>query len=174
MSTASRIPPQRRTVLARLSAGAGLLAGGLLSIGSAQAVQTALPIPASLPEAARLAAERQEPLVLLISLPGCPHCELARRHYLLPARQHQGLPAWQLDVNDSQTPLVGFDGQVTTARLQTQRWKVRITPTLLFLNASGEEIAERLVGVSPDFFGAYLEQRLATARQTLAAKLPKR
>ncbi len=160
---------QRRAWLAQAVAGAGLLLGGSLSGRSARAAESALPVPASLPEAARLAAERQEPLVLLISLPGCPYCELVRRNYLIPART-QGLPAWQLNVNDQQTPLTGFDGQLTTARAQTQQWKTRFTPTLLFFNAKGQEIAERLVGASPDFFGAYLEQRLSTARQALAGK----
>jgi hypothetical protein len=51
---------------------------------------------------------RGEPLVLLVSLPGCPYCELVRRNYLLPARKEAGLQAWQLNVADASTPLVGL------------------------------------------------------------------
>ena len=105
---------------------------------------------------------------MLISLPGCPFCELVRRSYLLPARLNDGLQAWQLDVTDKSTPLTGFDGQPTTAALQAKAWKASFTPTVLFLSGQGQELAERLVGIAvPDFYGAYLEQRLATARKAL-------
>jgi hypothetical protein len=41
---------------------------------------------------------------------------------------------------------------------------------LLFFNNEGVELAERIVGVAvPDFFGAYLEQRLETAKRILQA-----
>lgn len=146
------------------------LAGGLAWPLQAQARDTALPIPASLPEAARLAARQGEPLVLLISLTGCPYCELVRRNYLLPARRDGGLQAWQLNVADSSTPLTGFDGKVTTAAAQTKAWKATFTPTVLFLGPQGQMLAEPLVGAAiPDFYGAYLDERLALARRAVVA-----
>ena len=79
-----------------------------------------------------------------------------------------GLQAWQLDVSNRSAPLVGFDGKLTTAALQASAWKATFTPTVLFLGRQGQELAERLVGIAvPDFYGAYLEQRLATASKAL-------
>ena len=105
---------------------------------------------------------------MLISLPGCVYCELVRRNYLLPARRDSDLQAWQLDVTDKTTPLIGFDDKPTTAALQAKAWKATFTPTVLFIGSQGQELAERLVGIAvPDFYGAYLEQRLATARKAL-------
>lgn len=47
--------------------------------------------------------------------------------------------------------------------------KVRMAPTVLFLGPAGE-LAERLIGYgAPDFYTAYLEQRIAQARQRLTA-----
>ncbi len=133
------------------------------------AKDTALPVPASLPVAAQAAAAQGEPLVVLVTLSGCPYCELVRRNYLLPGRRESGLHAWQLDITDRATPLMGFDGKNTNAAAQIRAWKAEFTPTVLFLGRQGQELAERLTGVaSPDFFGAYLEARLATARQALA------
>ena len=145
------------------------LAGALaLPAAWARAKDTALPVPTSLAQAALAAKAKGEPLVVLISLPGCPFCELVRRSYLLPARLSDGLQAWQLDVLDKTTPLIGFDGQPTTAALQAKAWKATFTPTVLFIGSQGQELAERLVGIAvPDFYGAYLEQRLATARKAL-------
>lgn len=146
------------------------VAGSLAWPLQTQAKDTALPVPASLPEAARLAAGQGEPLVLLVSLPGCPYCELVRRNYLLPARRESGLQAWQLDITDIRTPLTGFDGKPTTAAAQTKAWKATFTPTVLFLGPRGQALAEPLVGAAiPDFYGAYLDERLALARRAVVA-----
>ena len=144
------------------------LACGLLLPTFALAADTALPVPVSLPGAAQTAAAKKEPLVLLVSLPGCPYCEVVRRNYLLPARRDDGLHAWQLNITDRTTPLVGFNGKATTAAEQIAVWKAGFTPTVLFLGPSGQDLAERLVGLaSLDFYGAYLDERLATARKAL-------
>jgi thioredoxin-related protein len=129
-----------------------------------------LPVPASLPQAARLAEKQGGPLVLLVSLPGCPYCELVRRNYLLPARNESSLEAWQLNINDNSTPLLDFDGKPTTAAVWTKAWKATFTPTVLFLGPEGQKLAEPLVGVAvPDFYGAYLDERLALARTAFFA-----
>lgn len=147
------------------------LAGSLLLPTLVLAKDTALPVPVSLPGAAQTAATKGEPLVLLISLPGCPYCEMVRRHYLLPARRDSGLQAWQLNISDRSTPLVGFDGKATTAAAQIAAWKAGFTPTVLFFGPQGQELAERLVGLgSTDFYGAYLDERLASARKVLGGK----
>ena len=134
----------------------------------AHAKDSTLPIPASLIQAAQAAKAKGEPLVVLISLPGCVYCELVRRSYLLPARLNDGLQAWQLNVNDNTAPLTGFDRKPTTAALQARAWKATFTPTVLFIGSHGQELAERLVGIAvPDFYDAYLEQRLTVARKAL-------
>ena len=139
-----------------------------LPAGWAYAKDTALPVPTSLPQALLAAKAKGEPLVMLISLPGCVYCELVRRSYLLPARRDTELQAWQLDVSNKTTPLIGVDGKPTTAALQAKAWKATFTPTVLFLGSQGQELAERLVGIAvPDFYGAYLEQRLTTARKAM-------
>lgn len=155
-----RLLPRRQVTAA--------LVGSLVWPTLVLAKDTALPVPASLPDAAAAAAAKKEPLVLLISLPGCPYCELVRRSYLLPARRDTDLQAWQLNITDRTTPLVSFDGRVTTAAAQVAAWKAGFTPTVLFLGLAGQELAERLVGLgSVDFYGAYLDERLATARKVL-------
>ena len=132
----------------------------------ARAKDSALPVLTSLPQAAQAAKAKGEPLVVLISLPGCVYCELVRRSYLLPGRLNGGLQAWQLNVTDNHAPLTGFDRKPTTAALQARAWKATFTPTVLFIGSQGQELAERLVGIAvPDFYGAYLEQRLTTARK---------
>jgi hypothetical protein len=159
-----------------------MLAGFVLHLGAgmssalcpAWAQESVLPIPDSLPDVAASAERRREPLVLLISLRGCPYCELVRRNYLLPARA-EGLQVWQINMQDKQRPLIDFDGQTSNAMAVIARAKIRLAPTVLFLNAQGQEVAERLIGIaSVDFYSAYLEERLVMARQAVSAALHQR
>ena len=148
-----------------------LAAGCLLAAVPAawvHAKDSALPVPASLPQTAAAAKARRQPLVLLITLPGCVYCELVRRSYLMPLLPDTGLQAWQLDVTDRRAPLLGFDGKPTNAAAQAKAWRATFTPTVLFLGSRGEELAERLVGIAvPDFFGAFLEERIESSRKLL-------
>jgi hypothetical protein len=142
-------------------------AGMSSSLSPAWAQESALPIPDSLPDVAAAAERLGQPLVLLVSLRGCPYCELVRRNYLLPARAN-GLPVWQINMHDKQRPLIDFDGQVSDAVAFIARAKIRLAPTVLFLNPQGQALAERLIGIaSVDFYGAYLDERLAMARQAV-------
>ena len=129
---------------------------------------SALPTPTSLRGSALAAVARGEPLVVMTTLAGCPYCDLVRNHHLLPMLRQGQLHAVQLDVRDRTSNLQGFDGSMTTPAEQSKAWKARFAPTVLFLGAKGEELAERLVGVAvPDFYGEYLDARLQQARARL-------
>ncbi|MFM8547565.1 MAG: thioredoxin fold domain-containing protein, partial [Betaproteobacteria bacterium] len=59
---------------------------------------------------------------------------------------------------------------VSSPRELARQFRIRLAPTVLFLGPQGE-IAERLVGYgSPDFYGAYLEQRIAQSRAALTQR----
>ena len=140
----------------------------MTDVSSTSNANLALPVPASLRGAVQAAAARGEPLVVMTSLTGCPYCAMVRNHYLLPMRREGLVHAVQLDVQDRTGNLQGFDGQMTTPAEQARAWKARFTPTVLFFGPDGRELAERLVGIAvPDFYGEYLEARLADSRRKL-------
>lgn len=137
---------------------------------AAHAQETALPCPASLPAEAQAAARRGEPLVLLVSLPGCPYCEAMRRSHLTPLSRDLEGGVMQIDLGSSRS-LTDFDGATRTHDAVARARHASFTPTVLFLGPQGDELAEQLVGAGvPDFYGAYFEQRLASARQALPRK----
>lgn len=126
-----------------------------------------LPPARSLGDELTTALAQGQPLVVMVSLDGCPYCKIARDHYLAPLRQQEGLPVVQVDMR-SRAPVLDFRGATVTQDDLVQRWKIRVAPTVLFFGRGGAEVAERLVGgYIPDFYGAYLDQRLAQARNTL-------
>lgn len=130
-----------------------------------------LPVPSSLPQAAQAAAARGEPLVVMVTLRGCAFCDVVRRHHLLPMLRRGEVQAVQIDMLDRSTPLETFGARRTTGYEQARAWRVTVAPTLLFLDAQGRELAERMEGMGlADFYGPYLEERLQQARQRLARR----
>jgi thioredoxin-related protein len=126
-------------------------------------------MPGDLAQTARAAAQGNQPLVIMVSLPGCPWCELLRRNYLTPLRA-EGVAAFELMINERSQRITDFTGQPITPAAWSEAMKVKITPTLFFLNAQGQQIAPRIEGVaSADFIGAILDERLAMARERIKA-----
>jgi hypothetical protein len=148
----------------RLMLGVGAL--GLAGVACAEGAS--LPAATSLPQHLVNALRQGDPLLVMVSLPGCPFCRVARDNYLAPLQREQNLPIVQIDMLARQA-LVDFRDMGSTHDAQIRAWGVKVAPTVLFFGRGGIEAAPRLIGgMLPDFYGAYLEQRIATARKTLA------
>ena len=131
------------------------------------AVSVSLPTTASLVDELAFALKGNNPLVVMVSLDGCPFCKIARENYLSPMRIQQGLPIVQIDMRNRQA-IKDLKGTMTTQDDLIRSWGVKVAPTLLFFGRGGVEVAERMVGgYIPDFYGAYLDDRLRTARASL-------
>lgn len=142
------------------------VAASLVGAGSAQAAT--LPMPASLPDALAAALKKGSPLLVMVSLAGCPFCVIARDNYLAPMQGQSGLSIVQLDMRN-RNMVQDFSGASQTQDELIRRWGIKVAPTLLFFGRGGVEVAERMVGgYIPDFYGAYLDDRLRTARAAVA------
>ncbi len=146
-----------------------VLAGAAASlVGAGPALAATLPVPTSLPDTLAAALKKGSPLVVMVSLVGCPFCVIARDNYLAPMQGQAGLSIVQLDMRNRQL-VQDFSGTSQTQDELIRRWGVKVAPTLLFFGRGGVEVAERMVGgYIPDFYGAYLDDRLRTARAAVA------
>lgn len=161
MADAPALLTRRRFALLPLALGADLWGAsrgaGAATLPSAQSLQAEL--------AAALRAGK--PLVVLASLEGCPFCKMARDSYLAPLRQETGQPMVQIDMGSRQ-PVRDFGGALSTHEALLRDWRVTVAPTVLFFGPGGRELAPRLAGASiPDFYGAYLDDRLRAAQRSL-------
>lgn len=121
----------------------------------------------SLMDDLKKALAKRSPLVVMVSLEGCPYCQTVRESHLAPLVRREGLPVVQVDMR-SKSPIKDFKGSVVTHDSLIRSWGVRVAPTVLFFGPGGEEISERLVGgYIPDFYGSYLDDRLRLARMSL-------
>ena len=150
-----------------------LLVGGAALCASAWGRATpssGLPMAVSLANELAAALKQGQPLVVMVSLDRCPFCIVARDHYLVPLRVQQALPVVQVDMR-SALVVKDFKGDVLTHDQWVRRWGVKVAPTVLFFGPGGVEVAERLTGAYiPDFYGAYLDDRLSLARAALKSK----
>lgn len=146
-----------------LCVGATLWAGDR-ALAAPAAPPRSLPLAASLVNELALALKQGQALVVMVSLVDCPFCQVVRQSYLGPMHAQQRLPVVQVDMHSTQV-LQGFDGARLSHEAMRRAWGVRIAPTVLFFGPGGKEVAPRLVGASiPDFYGAYLDQRLQQAQ----------
>lgn len=106
--------------------------------------------------------------VLLFSQDGCPYCAIARTNYLRPLAESRpsGLVIAEVELG-SRRMLADWNGAQRTHAEFARAHNVRLAPTVMFLDAQGRELAPAIVGLSHDFFGAYLDARIATARSAL-------
>ena len=126
-----------------------------------------LPTTDSLPVELAHAVKKNAPLLVMVSLEGCPFCKVARENYLGPLREQQGLLVFQVDMR-SKRAIKNCAGLTLTQDELIRSWGVKVVPTVLFFGRGGLEIAERLVGgYIPDFYGAYLDERLQLASAAL-------
>ncbi len=160
----SPLPSGKRRQL--LLSGYAVFATTALGVGSwTQAkMPNLLPVATSLRLSLYKAVAMQQPLVVMVSLPGCPFCKIARENYLIPMLQQEGRPVVQIDML-GKLPVQDFNNQATTHGKMVSAWGIKVAPTILFFGKNGQEVANRLEGASiPDFYGQYLEDRLVQAR----------
>lgn len=163
-------PSHRRMALQRiavLGAGLGTCMGTVLRAATAHAGGAALPLSRSLAQELAVAQKLHQPLVVMVSLHGCPFCEVVRNNYLAPMLQREGLPVTQVDMrSDAMTE--NFAGIPISHDQMVRNWSVTVAPTVLFFGKHGAEVADRLEGgYLPDFYGSYLDDRLLAARRRI-------
>jgi thioredoxin-related protein len=139
---------------------------GVSGAVAAQGEASTLPVAQALSDELARAMRNKQPLIVMVSLDGCVFCRQARQSHLSPMHR-SGTVIVQVDMRSNQ-PVLDFAGKLTTHDQLIRLWKVSITPTLLFFGPGGKEVAERMEGAYlPDFYGSYLEERIATGRKAL-------
>ncbi|UJS24524.1 thioredoxin family protein [Thiothrix winogradskyi] len=132
---------------------------------------------ATIPEAIDFQALQQEmqskglPLLLAVRADYCGFCRRLETEHLEPmlrsGEYDSRILIRRFDLGSEQT-VVDFSGERIAADEFAARHQASLTPTLLFLDAQGKEVAERLLGYnSPDFYGAYLEDAITKAQRAL-------
>jgi len=116
------------------------------------------------------------PLMLIFSADHCPFCERLKQNIVNPMLRSGDyddrilIRITELDIYESVT---GKNGQPIDPPDLARAYGVFVTPTVLLLGPDGEELAPRQLGINnEDFYGAYLDNAIAEAREKLKAGAP--
>ena len=130
-----------------------------------------IPLARDLMLAGRQAERACVPLLLEFSADDCHFCALLEEEVLNPTlldRDYEQRVLMRKLILDRGTKLRNFSGKSINASDLANQYKVFVTPTLLFVDRQGKELAERMVGVTTlEFYGGYLDQALDAARDKL-------
>ena len=110
-----------------------------------------------------------QPVVLLMATEDCSYCNAIKDNYLLPMSLSDEFKSKvlirQLYVDDY-SYLRNMQGDIVGADQIGLQYRVDMVPTILFIDANGKELADRIVGVTNiDYFGSLLDARIEQARK---------
>ena len=118
-----------------------------------------------------IARRNKMPLVILVDQEDCPYCRVVEGDFFAGI-----LASGDFD-NKALIGKISLDaGEYITlpggARKPTREFllpfKAGLTPTVLFLDADGNELVDKMIGLlTPDFYGFYLEQSIREAHSLL-------
>ncbi len=137
----------------------------------------ASPIPelSSFEEVAKTARERAVPILVEFSTPWCRYCEALEQQVLKPlirnGKYKNRVIVKKLEVN-SYSSITGFDGKQYRSDQLSSLYNVDLYPTLVFFNANGDEISQRIVGITVlEYVAGELEKAISAAIKDAATAL---
>lgn len=111
------------------------------------------------------------PMLLTFVADYCHYCEIVKEEFLKPMLRSgdygDRVLLRQLDITSGEEIML-VNGKKQYAGDFAEEHKVIVTPTVLFLDAEGTEISERLVGVTTvDYYGGFLDEGINASLEAL-------
>jgi len=139
----------------------------------APAADNDLPLAVDLRAEAEQARQAGGPLIVVFSRPDCKYCETVKRDYLKPLAgnpRYRDVMVRQIN-QDSDAPLTGFRGEMTTQARFASAEKITLVPVVAFYGPDGKRLVEPIVGARlPDFYQTYLEDSIEKSTAALKAR----
>jgi thioredoxin-related protein len=132
---------------------------------------TAVPVTDSLFVDATQARRDNLPIMLVFTGVVCSYCDLLEEEFIKPmllSGDYTGKVIIRKLVVDNGSQVTDFSGQRVASADLAHAYGVFVTPTILFINPAGDQLAERMVGINTiELFGGYLDQCIDAARLRL-------
>jgi thioredoxin-related protein len=118
--------------------------------------------------ASEQARQARVPLVILVDQTDCPYCRRVEGEYfsaILAGGEFAGKALFgKISLDSGEYISLSGDQRVPTREFLSPFFRTGLTPTVLFLDAEGNQLVENMVGLTtPDFYGFYLEQSIRRA-----------
>lgn len=113
-------------------------------------------------------AQRQRiPILIAFFASWCEWCERVEQEFLRPmllSGEYQDKVIIRKLEIDSYGQFTGLNGSPVQAAQFADQYRADLTPTLVFIDHRGDELAERMVGLTtPEMYGGYLDNAIDDA-----------
>ena len=134
-----------------------------------------IPVLSSLKDVANTARMKGVPILVEFSTPWCQYCEALETQVLKPlilnGKYRGRIIVKKLEVN-TYSSIAGFDGRQYSTDQISRMYRVDLYPTLVFFDASGREISQRIVGITVlEYVAGELEKAIEAALEDTAEAL---
>lgn len=123
----------------------------------AQAQEIQLQTVTDLESLGEQAQDQELPILIMFSQEECPYCTIMEENYLRPmllsGQYKDKVIIRKVKIDDYKT-LTDFNGKRIEPEDLPSRYRAWVTPTLIFINGQGKEIAPKLVGIGTEGFFA--------------------
>ena len=121
----------------------------------------------SFEQLANTARARGVPILVEFSTPWCRYCKALEEQILKPlmlnGKYKDRIIIKKMEVN-TYTHITGFDGKQYSTDQISRMYDVDLYPTLVFFDASGQEVSQRIVGITVlDYVADALEKAIDEA-----------
>jgi thioredoxin-related protein len=150
-----------------------LITGFLALVAFSSCSSAGVEVPASnnLSELGQQAEKGRLPIMMMVSQAHCGFCEKLKEEILEPmliSGDYTDKVIITELLMDSYTNITGFDGSEIHPSDIASSYKVWVTPTLLFLNADGNEVHPRMLGVNTiEMYGYYIDESINGAMASI-------
>jgi len=135
------------------------------------AAEVRIPVASDFEQDGKKGQSSKAVIMLYFSAPDCRYCMKLEESVLKPMLRGGGYDKKVLLRKiDWRSPAIvnDFFGQRTSLYKLSERYDVKVTPTLVFVDSNGREVAPRILGFqSADFFWHYLDQRIRQSRTAM-------
>lgn len=138
-----------------------------------------LPFTENLYSEGQLAKQKQLPIMLVFVSEHCGYCSALESDYIKPmmlSDEYDNKVIIRV-LNVDSSDIISFNGKSISAVMFANHVGAYVTPTIMFFNAEGHEVSEKILGYStPSMFGglldASIDESYAMVRQgkTLASR----
>jgi len=127
-----------------------------------QAVE--IPSAEDLTKVAQIARDKNLPIILVYSADHCTYCEILENEILKPmivsGDYTDRVLIYKLNIDDTME-IHDFDGKEISVSDFSMNHDVFVTPTMLFLDANGNELHERILGINTvGLFGGRVDKAI--------------
>jgi len=118
------------------------------------------------------------PILLMFAAEECEFCDVVRDNYLLPmikSGDYKSKTLIRQVYIEDYSYLRNAKGELISGDVLAYKYNIDVTPTILFLSSSGQELVERIIGISNiHYFGEALDKHIAIANAALAKNTPRK